>query len=74
MFINTITQAIAAIAHAIMSYNVERRTIKELNMLSDRDLSDIGICRHDIPEIAKYDVNKKLSDKNRLSVWYAENA
>ena len=74
MFINTITQAVAAVAHAIMYYNVERRTIKELNRLSDRDLMDIGITRHDIPEIAKYDASKKLAAKNRLNGWYAENA
>ena len=74
MFINILTQTIAAIAHAIMSYRVERRTIVELNKLSDRDLSDIGISRYDIPAIAKYDANKKLFAKSKSAGWYAENA
>lgn len=30
-----------------------RKTIKELNALSDRDLADIGIYRSDIRSIAK---------------------
>ena len=74
MFITIINQTIMAIVHAIAAYNVERRTIKELNKLSDRDLLDIGITRHDIPDIAKYDASKKLAAKSRLNGWYAENA
>jgi uncharacterized protein YjiS (DUF1127 family) len=74
VFITIINQTIASISHAIMSYNVERCTIKELNKLSDRDLLDIGITRYDIPAIAKYDASKKLAAKSRVNKWYAENA
>jgi uncharacterized protein YjiS (DUF1127 family) len=31
----------------------ERRTIRELNALSDRDLHDIGISRYEIAEVAR---------------------
>lgn len=31
----------------------ERRTIEELNMLSDRDLADLGIGRSDIRSLAR---------------------
>lgn len=74
MFITMINQTIAGISHAIMSYNVERRTIKELNKLTDRDLLDIGITRYDIPEIAKYDASKKPATKSKLYGLCAENA
>ena len=74
MFITMINQTIAGIAHAIMSYNVERRTTKELNRLTDRELSDIGLTRYDIPAIAKYDASKKLAAKGKLNVWHTENA
>jgi uncharacterized protein YjiS (DUF1127 family) len=30
-----------------------KRTFAELSRLSDRELSDIGICRYDIPRIAR---------------------
>lgn len=31
----------------------ERRTIRELSLLTDRDLNDLGISRHDIPYVAR---------------------
>ena len=34
-------------------YKIVKQTIKELQLMSDRDLYDIGISRHDIPMIAK---------------------
>ena len=74
VFITIINQTIAGIAHAITSYHVERRTTKELNRLTDRELSDIGLTRYDIPAIAKYDASKKLAAKDKLNVWYAKNA
>ena len=33
------------------SYEQKAKTIKELNSLTDRELSDIGICRWQIKEI-----------------------
>jgi uncharacterized protein YjiS (DUF1127 family) len=30
-----------------------RRTIRELNLLSDRDLMDLGVSRWDIPALAR---------------------
>lgn len=74
MFVTIINQTIAVVAHAIMAYKVERRTIKELNRLSDRELSDIGITRYDIPAIAKYDASKKPAKKSKLYSLCAENA
>ncbi len=74
MFITMINQTIAKIAHAITAHYTERRTIRELNCLSDRELLDLGITRYDIPEIAKYDASKKLAAKGKLNVWHAENA
>ena len=32
---------------------------KELSQMSDRELDDIGICRCDIPRIAREDANEK---------------
>jgi uncharacterized protein YjiS (DUF1127 family) len=40
------------ITKRINKFKVARRTMKELNSLSDRDLMDIGISRSDIPFIA----------------------
>ena len=74
VFITIINQTIANIAHAITAYNVERRTTKELNKLTDRDLMDIGITRYDIPAIAKYDASKKPATKSKLYGLCAENA
>jgi uncharacterized protein YjiS (DUF1127 family) len=31
-----------------------RRTFNELNRLSNRELADLGISRHDIPRIARH--------------------
>jgi uncharacterized protein YjiS (DUF1127 family) len=30
-----------------------RETVRQLNALSDRELSDIGITRHDIAQVAR---------------------
>jgi len=30
-----------------------RRTLEELNMLSDRDLADLGIARGNLPQLAR---------------------
>jgi uncharacterized protein YjiS (DUF1127 family) len=69
-----INQTITAIVHAVTAYKVERRTIKELNFLSDRELSDIGICRADIPAIAKYDVTNKMPATGKMFSWYSNHA
>lgn len=73
MFITIITQTIAAVAHAIMVYKTERRTIKELSFLTDRELNDIGISRCDIPEIAKYEVTDKVVTRKKIN-WFANHA
>lgn len=41
------------IAQRLAKWNMEQRTIAELSMMTDRELSDIGISRYDIREIAK---------------------
>ena len=38
-----------------------RRTMRELNALTDRDLADLGILRADIGRIARQSVEDKLS-------------
>lgn len=38
---------------AVGSYRKYRRVYKELDALSDRELADIGVSRHDIGEIAR---------------------
>jgi uncharacterized protein YjiS (DUF1127 family) len=40
------------IARNFRGWFVARRTMKELNSLSNQTLSDIGITRHDIRQIA----------------------
>ena len=37
----------------IAAYNLYRQTYEELQLLSDRDLNDIGIARADIRKIAR---------------------
>ena len=37
---------------AVGTYRIYRRIYKELDALSDRDLADIGVARHDIRQIA----------------------
>ena len=38
-----------------------RQTIRELNMLTDRELADIGMCRGDIYSVARQDADMKIS-------------
>jgi uncharacterized protein YjiS (DUF1127 family) len=38
---------------SIREYNLRQTTLRELSSLSDRELSDIGISRYDIPFIVK---------------------
>ena len=38
-----------------------KQTIKELNMLTDRELADIGLCRGDIYSVARKDADMKIS-------------
>lgn len=42
----------AGLREARQRYRVYRQTLRELNMLSDRDLSDIGLHRSSIDSIA----------------------
>ena len=46
-----------------------KQTIKELNMLTDRELNDIGMCRGDIRSVARKDADMLQSQ----SVSYNEN-
>ena len=47
------------IAIAIRKHNRYNRTVRELSWLSDRELSDLGITRCDIPRIANQAVNNR---------------
>lgn len=42
----------------IRKYNKYRNTVRELNNLSDRELSDLGISRFEIPGIARQAVKR----------------
>jgi uncharacterized protein YjiS (DUF1127 family) len=42
-----------SIATAITQRRVYERTVAELNSLSDRDLTDLGISRLSIPDLAR---------------------
>jgi len=48
-------------------YRVKRRlinqTIDELAVLSDRELADLGILRHEIPRVAKLSVEAELKGR-----------
>ncbi|MDF1587404.1 DUF1127 domain-containing protein [Marinimicrococcus flavescens] len=48
----------------------ERVTINELNMLSDRDLADLGISRSDIRSLARQTVKADVVD---LHEWRDRN-
>ncbi len=43
---------IAAATGALVAWNDARATRKALSALSDRELSDIGLCRGDIEDVA----------------------
>ncbi len=41
------------IIRKINEWTKYRRTVRELNTLSARELADIGVQRHDIPRLAR---------------------
>ena len=41
------------VAKRLRNWNRYRHTVRELSQLTDRDLSDLGICRGDIRYVAK---------------------
>jgi uncharacterized protein YjiS (DUF1127 family) len=43
---------IKSIATRLAAWNARRETIRELSMLSNRELADLGISRGDIPFVA----------------------
>jgi uncharacterized protein YjiS (DUF1127 family) len=42
-----------AFAHRYRRWQVYQRTLSELEMMSDRDLRDLGFSRHDLQRIAR---------------------
>jgi uncharacterized protein YjiS (DUF1127 family) len=48
------TMRVGGIMDAVRAYSTYRRTIRELDHLSDRDLSDLGIARGDVRSAARY--------------------
>ena len=44
---------LATIIRKINEWTKYRRTVRELNGLSARELADIGVFRHDIPRLAR---------------------
>lgn len=51
-FINALNSFRAAVAERFANYQVFRATVAELEVLSDRELSDMGISRSMIKRIA----------------------
>ena len=51
----------------LRNYGQYRRSLKELNQLTDRELNDIGIGRGDIYRVAKGDTSYKINDN--LKGW-----
>lgn len=49
-----VTDFIRKTANAVSTWNKRRVAIRELNALSDRQLSDIGLLRADIPEVVEH--------------------
>ena len=47
-FVSVVERAIAAVA----DWNTERKTVAALSKLTDHELNDIGISRHDIRNFA----------------------
>ena len=45
-----------------VAYRASRDTVKELSILSDKDLNDIGLCRGDIHYIANKQFDEMLED------------
>jgi uncharacterized protein YjiS (DUF1127 family) len=41
-----------AIVHFVQSWKRYNNTLRELSLLSDRELADVGITRSDIPRVA----------------------
>ena len=44
------------------AWHAYRVTLRELSQLTDRDLADIGICRSDIPAIARRSLDRTPSE------------
>jgi len=44
---------VAALRRTIADYRAYRKTLEELDNLTDRDLNDLGLARADIPRIAR---------------------
>jgi len=47
------SKPIAFLSAAIGRYRTYRRTVSELEACCDRELSDLGIARYDIPRLAR---------------------
>ncbi len=43
---------LVSIIRMVQAYRDHRRNLRELSQLSDRELSDIGLDRSDIPRVA----------------------
>jgi uncharacterized protein YjiS (DUF1127 family) len=44
-------------------YKIYRRTVEELQLLSDRELDDIGISRFDIRAIARHTARQEVAQR-----------
>jgi uncharacterized protein YjiS (DUF1127 family) len=54
------TKTLLGLYKAYKKYNRYKKTVRELAVLSDRDLADLGISRADIPYVARKSVYRGL--------------
>jgi uncharacterized protein YjiS (DUF1127 family) len=52
-FGDRIAALVKSVQETVARRALYRRTIRELNLLSDRDLADLGVSRWDIPALAR---------------------
>ncbi len=60
--LETLHTANASARRAVLRHKVYRATLQELNSLSDRDLSDLGIARCDIRRLAREAADLKVRE------------
>jgi uncharacterized protein YjiS (DUF1127 family) len=52
-FGDRIAALVKSVQETVARRALYRRTIRELNLLTDRDLADLGVSRWDIPALAR---------------------
>jgi uncharacterized protein YjiS (DUF1127 family) len=58
----TIVFDLTSLRARFAAWRAYRVTLRELSQLTDRDLADIGVCRSDIPAIARRALDRAPSE------------